>query len=89
MLAAAVFCEFGIASWPVDVARHTFAAMHYNAHQNAAATMAQLGHFGNPTTFLRHYKGVQASAEDVKKYWDLKPAKSRKAAKVLVFKAAG
>jgi len=34
--------------WPADVARHTFDTMHYNAHQNAAATMAQPGHSGTP-----------------------------------------
>jgi hypothetical protein len=47
--------------------------MHYNAHQNAAATMAQLGHFGNPQTFVTHYKGVQAPPADVATYWDIKP----------------
>lgn len=61
--------------WPTDVARHTFATMHYNAHQNAAATMAQLGHFGNPQTFVTHYKGVQAPAAEVQAFWKIKPAK--------------
>ncbi len=63
----------GIASWPTDVARHTYATMHYNAHQNAAATMAQLGHFGNPQTFVTHYKGVPVSAADVKTFWSIVP----------------
>ena len=79
----------GLDGWPVDVARHTFATMHYNAHQNAAATMAQLGHFGNPTVFLRHYKGVQASPKDVKTYWEIKPKKAQGEQKVLQFAAAG
>ena len=61
--------------WPTDVARHTFATMHYNAHQNAAATMAQLGHFGNPQTFVTHYKGVQAPAADVVTFWKILPTR--------------
>jgi hypothetical protein len=66
----------GIAKWPVDVARHTFATMHYNAHQNAASTMAQLGHFGNPQTFVTHYKGVPVSAADVKAFWSIRPERT-------------
>ena len=63
----------GISVWPVDVPRHTFATMHYNAHQNAAATMAQLGHFGNSQMFVTHYKGVPVTAEDVAAYWKIVP----------------
>lgn len=66
----------GITKWPVDVARHTFATMHYNAHQNAASTMAQLGHFGNPQTFVTHYKGVPVSAADVKAFWSIRPERT-------------
>lgn len=72
--AVAKACE--LTDWPVDVARHTFATMHYNAHQDAAATMAQLGHFGNPQTFVTHYKGVQASPAEVKAYWKIMPKKA-------------
>lgn len=62
-----------LTAWPVDVARHTFATMHYNAHQNAAATMAQLGHFGNPQMFLKHYKGVPVTAAEAKAFWKILP----------------
>ena len=68
----------GLADWPTDVARHTFATMHYNHHQNAAATMAQLGHFANPQTFVTHYKGVPAPAADVAAFWKIRPDKKRK-----------
>jgi integrase len=78
----------GLDGWPVDVARHTFATMHYGAHQNAAATMAQLGHFGNPTTFLRHYKGVPVTAADAAAYWKIMPAKTKAAKTVIPFAAA-
>ena len=69
------------------MARHTFATIHYNAHQNAAATMAQLVHFSNPQTFLRHYKGVPLTSADAATFWKIKPAKA--AEKVVEFKAAG
>lgn len=80
----------GMDGWPVDVARHTFATMHYAAHQNAAATMAQLGHFGNPTTFLRHYKGVPVTAADAAAYWKIAPTqKATEGNMVVKFPAAG
>ena len=62
-----------VKEWPVDVPRHTFATMHYNAHKNAAETMAQLGHFGNSQMFVTHYKGVPVTAEDVAAYWKISP----------------
>jgi integrase len=81
-----------LTKWPVDVARHTFATMHYNAHQNAAATMAQLGHFGNPQMFLRHYKGVPVTATDAAAFWQITPkegaANQKDTKKVLLFAAA-
>jgi integrase len=77
----------GLDGWPVDVARHTFATMHYNAHQDAAATMAQLGHFGSPSTFLRHYKGVPVTAADAAAYWKIMP-KTKTAKTVIPFAAA-
>jgi len=83
----AVMKKCGLKEWPVDVARHTFATMHYNAYQNAAATMAQLGHFSNPQMFLRHYKGVPVTAADAAAFWKIKPAKAGE--KVVNFKAAG
>jgi integrase len=83
----AVMKASGVSAWPVDIARHTFATMHYNAHQNAAATMAQLGHFGNAQMFVKHYKGVPVTADEAAAYWKIKPNKS--AQTTLQFKAAG
>lgn len=81
-----------LTEWPVDVARHTFATMHYNAHQNAAATMAQLGHFGNPQMFLKHYKGVPVTAAEAKAFWEIMPAEEATmmvGKNVVAFPAAG
>lgn len=84
-----VMKKCGLTGWPVDVARHTFATMHYNAHQDAAATMAQLGHFGNPQTFVTHYKGIQASPADVEAYWKIEPKAVKEERRVVQFPAAG
>jgi integrase len=78
-----------VSGWPVDVARHTFATMHYNAHQDAAKTMAQLGHFGKPETFVKHYKGVPVTPDEAAKYWEIQPAKTRADVKIVPFKVAG
>ena len=72
-----VMRECKLSDWPVDVPRHTFATMHYNTHQDAAKTMAQIGHFGKPDTFVRHYKGVPVSAADAAAYWKIMPKKGK------------
>ena len=61
--------------WPVDVSRHTYATAHYMAHQDAAKTAAQLGHFEGLSTFTRHYKGLM-TPRDAAKYWKIKPVKN-------------
>jgi integrase len=76
-----------ITSWPTDVARHTFATMLYNSTHDAAKVMAQLGHFGNPQTFVTHYKGVPVTAADAAAYWQINPTKTH-TAKVMRFVAA-
>ena len=75
----------GLAEWPTDVARHTFATMLYNSSHDAAKVMAQLGHFGNPQTFVTHYKGVPVTATDAAAFWKIKPAKAMQ--KVVPFAA--
>jgi len=77
----------GIKTWPTDVARHTFATMLYNSIHDAAKVMSQLGHFGNPQTFVTHYKGVPVSASDAADYWKICPCEDD--AKILPFATAG
>lgn len=74
--------------WPVDIARHTFATATYQSTGDAGKTMKQLGHFGNPDIFARHYKGQPWSAEDAAAYWQIKPNK-KAATTVIAFAAAG
>jgi integrase len=77
----------GIEKWTCDVSRHTFATAHYVCHQNAAKTLAQLGHFESAQTFIRHYKGLMGS-KDATKYWAIVPVsgtkKARQVASVVV-----
>lgn len=75
-LREALMAAAGIKAWPADVSRHTFATAHYGAHQDAAATMAQLGHFESAAIFTRHYKGLMPPA-GAAGYWQIIPASGR------------
>jgi integrase len=45
--------------WPHDALRHTFATMHYAAHQNETLLKAQMGHSRGEDTLFQHYRAVQ------------------------------
>ena len=64
--------KLSLSDYPVDVARHTFATAHYEAHGDAGATAKQLGHFGTLDVFRKHYKGLMAH-EDALAYWKMMP----------------
>lgn len=70
----------GLWPWPADVARHTFATMHFAAHQNLALLKAQMGHHENEATLHRHYRAVRmsdgaaVSRQVAKKFWSLRPS---------------
>jgi integrase len=66
----------GVERWPVDVSRHTYATAHYKAHNDAAKTAAQLGHFEGLSTFTKHYKSLMTPG-DASKYWQIRPSKKR------------
>jgi site-specific recombinase XerC len=61
-------------TWPIDVARHTFASMHYGLHKDAHRTSEQLGHYGGVRVFLRHYKN-RVKTPDASAFWKIVPAK--------------
>lgn len=63
----------GIADWPQDCLRHTFASMHYAMHKSAGETAMQLGHGHNLRTFMRHYKNRVKPAE-AERFWAIFPA---------------
>jgi integrase len=69
----------GLWPWPADVARHTFATMHFALHQNLALLKAQLGHHENEATLHRHYRAVRmpdgktVSSAVAREFWGLMP----------------
>ena len=66
----------GIAEWPNNALRHTFASMHYALHQNEAKLQAQMGH-ESATMLHKHYRALKTRTE-AEKFWALRPRKSRK-----------
>jgi integrase len=64
-----------------DGLRHTFATMHYAAHQNAGQLKALMGHSQTEDTLFQHYRAVvTVSGETVNKrmsirFWGLTPKK--------------
>jgi integrase len=73
-------------SWPVDVARHTFATAHYNLHSNVGLTMKELGHRGTSAMFENHYRGVAMTTPEAAAYFEIEPMRKQPA---IVFEAAG
>lgn len=58
--------------WSADVMRHTFATMHYAAHDDAAKTAAQLGHSGSPAVLFNHYRRL-IRPEVAAEFWQIMP----------------
>jgi hypothetical protein len=75
-----------IASWPVDVARHSYATAHYNLHSNVGLTMKELGHRGTTSMFENHYRGVAMTLAEAQEYFNVMPEKQTAA---IVFEQAG
>ena len=67
----------GIAEWPENGLRHSFASYHLAAFKKAAETALELGHHNANVTFA-HYREL-VRPKEAARYWNLKPAKrSRK-----------
>lgn len=62
----------GIADWPKNALRHSFASYHFAAYKNAPHTSAMLGHTAT-RTFERRYK-KRVTPSDAAKFWKLLPA---------------
>lgn len=53
----------GLAVWPQDCLRHTFATYALALTQDSARVAHWLGHEGNPTMLHRHYRGLATKAQ--------------------------
>jgi integrase len=62
----------GIAEWPDNALRHSFASYHLAAFKNAASTALELGHHDSRITFA-HYREL-VKPKDAERYWNLFPA---------------
>ena len=66
----------GLADWPPDVMRHTFATYHLAAHGDANRTALELGHAGAPGILFDHYRSL-AQPKDARAFWRLKPPEAQ------------
>lgn len=65
----------GIACWPVDVLRHSFASYHLAHHKDAAALALEMGH-SSPKMIFAHYRELVKPA-DAAAWWSLTTVRER------------
>ncbi len=61
----------GLAVWPNNALRHTFASMHYAHHQDESKLQAQMGH-ESARMLHQHYRALKSKTEAAA-FWALKP----------------
>jgi integrase len=62
----------GLAEWPNNGLRHSFASYHLAKHQDAARLALEMGHT-TPRMIFDHYREV-VSPEQAERYWNIRPA---------------
>lgn len=72
----AVRTRIGVAEWPHDVMRHSFASYHLAAFQNAPRTSLELGHT-EPETLYTHYRNLATEA-DARAFFGIIPGPGRR-----------
>jgi integrase len=71
----------GIAEWPENALRHSFASYHLAHFKNAAATALELGHHDSRVTFA-HYREL-VKPKEAERYWNLGPVGSSRNQKIV------
>jgi integrase len=66
----------GIAEWPDNALRHSFASYHLAHFKNAADTALQLGHHDSRVTFA-HYREL-VKPKDAERFWNVRPEANAK-----------
>jgi integrase len=66
----------GIAEWPDNALRHSFASYHMAHFKNAASTALELGHHDSRITFA-HYREL-VKPKDAERYWNIRPVAAGK-----------
>jgi integrase len=62
----------GIAQWPDNALRHSFASYHMAHFKNAASTALELGHHDSRITFA-HYREL-VKPKEAHRYWEIMPS---------------
>jgi len=62
----------GLAKWPQNGLRHTFASMHLAYHQDAAKLALDMGHTGTQLIFSNYRELVHP--EEAARFWKIRPA---------------
>jgi integrase len=71
----------GIAEWPENALRHSFASYHLAHFKNAASTALELGHHDSRITFA-HYRELVKPKEAVR-FWNVRPAATSKVVRMV------
>jgi integrase len=62
----------GLAKWPQNGLRHSFASYHLAKHQNAAMTALDMGHVVGAHMVFNHYREI-VTPEEAERYWNIFP----------------
>ena len=65
----------GIDQWAGNELRHSFASYHFDLHQNAPLTAAQLGHFSGCQMLFEHYRSL-VPLGDGQRFFNITPNES-------------
>lgn len=65
----------GLNGWDGNELRHSFASYHYDMHQNAPLTSAQLGHTSGSQLLFAHYRSL-VPLGDGARFFDIRPPAS-------------
>jgi integrase len=68
--------DAGIAEWPDNALRHSFASYHLAHFKNAGSTALELGHHDSRVTFA-HYRELVRPRE-AERFWNVRPATTEK-----------
>ena len=80
--------QAGIKKWLPDVARHTYATMHFAMWGNQDNLQSQMGHAGKAYVLTAHYKGL-ATKTEAEKFWNIEPQGAAQEKTIQLGTAAG
>ena len=83
-----VMKKAGVKKWLPDVARHSYATMHFAMWQDQDKLQAMMGHSGKAYILTAHYKGLATKGE-AEKFWGIEPKDSAQGERTLQLATAG